>query len=188
MPDFKTHPTIRADRVLHSLNNEVPSPRMVQFISEVDLSAIDRLRSRHEGHKPSYTACIAKAIGLAIREYPYANRRWFWWGPLRRLLEFEGIHIAIAVERHMSERTAAPEILYHVDKLPLKDIQARLKEWSESDPKETATFGTLLRLLRYLPVFAVQLLCALPASFQGSGSNTAEAPQSSLRPQSTASI
>ena len=65
---------------------EIRPGNTVSFISEVDLTEIERIRDRTTGErKPSYTAFVVKAVALALRDYPYANRR-AWrspWLPLR---------------------------------------------------------------------------------------------------------
>src|SRR3954449_11452282 len=48
----------------------------VSFLSEVDLTGIERVRRRvAEGRRPSYTAFVVKAVALALTDFPDANRR-----------------------------------------------------------------------------------------------------------------
>lgn len=51
-----------------------PGPS-VSFLNEIDLTQLERVRAAAVGVKPSYTALVAKAVALALREFPYANRR-----------------------------------------------------------------------------------------------------------------
>src|SRR3954454_2903123 len=59
------------------VEHEMRPGRTVSFLSEVDLTEVERLRSKTlPGQpKPSYTALVVKALGLALRDFPYANRR-----------------------------------------------------------------------------------------------------------------
>src|SRR3954452_24084298 len=68
---------------------EIRPGNTVSFLSEVDLTGVERLRSRLAGEqRPSYTAFVAKAVALALRDFPYANRRvcrppWLLWSGTR---------------------------------------------------------------------------------------------------------
>ena len=55
---------------------EIRPGNTVTFLAEVDLTEVERLRApRRRGRKPSYTAFVVKAVALALRDFPYANRR-----------------------------------------------------------------------------------------------------------------
>ena len=77
----------------------------VTFVSEVDLSQVMAMRKTAGERKPSFTAFVVKAAALALKDFPYANRRvcrrpWLWFlGP--RLQKFETCDIAVAAERDM---------------------------------------------------------------------------------------
>ena len=63
--------------VLGGLNVENHSDNKVAMLSELDMSSAQALRAAIDkavGIKPSFTAIVAKAISLALREHPYANR------------------------------------------------------------------------------------------------------------------
>jgi hypothetical protein len=46
----------------------------VWFVSEVDLTEVERRRAQAAGmRKPSYAAFVVKAVALALREFPYAR-------------------------------------------------------------------------------------------------------------------
>ena len=67
---------------------EIRPGNTVTFLSEVDLTEVERVRAvATGGRRPSYTAFVVKAVALALREFPYANRRVCrrpaWIGPRR---------------------------------------------------------------------------------------------------------
>ena len=88
--------------VLGGLNVENHGDNKVAMLSELDMSSAQALRDavgNAAGVKPSYTAIVAKAISIALREHPYANRisveRPFW----KRILQLQDVDITVAVER-----------------------------------------------------------------------------------------
>src|SRR5262245_56626450 len=65
----------------------------VTFLSEVDLTEVERLRGlAAQGglRKPSYTAFVIKSVAMALRDFPYANRRIArtWFGLRTRVQKF----------------------------------------------------------------------------------------------------
>lgn len=107
------------------------------FSSEVDLSSIERVRSAREKQgaaKPSYTSFVAKAVALALKEFPEANRRGFRlpWGS--RIVRFHDIDIAVAFERDVPEApmVACIDIIRGVDILSLEAITTRLREFGSA--------------------------------------------------------
>src|SRR3954465_3425627 len=59
------------------VEHEIRPGNTVSFLSEVDLTEVERVRAKalKTQPKPSYTTFVVKALGLALREFPYANRR-----------------------------------------------------------------------------------------------------------------
>ena len=103
----------------------------ISFSSLVDLTKIEAIRSQYasEGRrKPTYTAFVIKAVGIALSEYPYANRRvvrrpWlFFLGP--RLQKFHHCDIAVAVEPDTpGDRLGTPSSIS--SEMPIKNHSKR---------------------------------------------------------------
>src|SRR3982750_920478 len=97
---------------------EIRSGRTVSFLSEVDLTGIERVRRRvTEGRRPSYTAFVVKAVALALTDFPDANRRVRrrLWPPFsgRRLQKSHRCDVAVAIERDLpgAEATAFLDVV-----------------------------------------------------------------------------
>ena len=55
---------------------EIRPGNTVSFMTEVDLTGVELQRSHVTAERrPSYTAFVVKAVALALRDFPYANRR-----------------------------------------------------------------------------------------------------------------
>src|SRR4051812_42177430 len=83
---------------------EIRPGNTVSFTAEVDLTEVEAVRAGAAGQvrKASYTAFVVKAVALALRDFPYANRRVCRraWLPLgARLQKFHNCDVAVAVER-----------------------------------------------------------------------------------------
>src|SRR4051812_6405335 len=82
----------------------------VSFLGEVDLTEVERIRTSAGAAKPSYTAFVIKALGLALREFPFANQRLYrpWWPFARlRLQRFEACDVGVLIERDSPGNEAA---------------------------------------------------------------------------------
>src|SRR5262245_37083563 len=99
----------------------------VTFLHEVDLTEVEAVRRQAGERRPSYTAFVAKAVALALREFPYANRRLCrrWWLPfVTRPQQFHGCDVAVACERDEPGTAVATfaDVLRGVDQLSLEDV------------------------------------------------------------------
>ena len=73
-------------------------------MGEVNLLGVERLRAAAPTiRKPPYTTFVVKAVALALRDFPSANRRAFrrGFGPFAstRLQSFGRLDVAVALER-----------------------------------------------------------------------------------------
>jgi hypothetical protein len=160
MEKMKSNKLTAIDEILWTLNRETPGPRMIQFFSEVDLTKVEALREQLKNggqDQPSYTAFVIKAAAKALREHPYANRRPFVWPFIRRIVEFPGVNIAVAVER-----TASAELIFDADTLSLQEIVQKLRGFSDPAQKESWNWTGLERLARRCPVLMARFLASLP--------------------------
>lgn len=150
---------------------EIRPAYTVSFVTEVDLTSVEAVRraAEVEGHpKPSYTAFVAKALGLALREFPYANRRvcrraWLWFlGP--RLQCFTGCDIAIAVERQVpgAESVAFVDVLRGAADQSVWEITAWLSDLSRADPTNNRQWRDFSHIITRLPQWLSSRLIRLP--------------------------
>jgi pyruvate/2-oxoglutarate dehydrogenase complex dihydrolipoamide acyltransferase (E2) component len=149
-----------------------PGPT-VSFMSEVDLTEIERVRSGSAGIRPSYTAFVAKAVALALREFPYANRRvWrppslLWLRP--RLVTFQRCDVAIASERDIpgAESVAFFDVFRDVDSRSLGELTEALRALSTSDISTNEQWRSFSGLVTRTPQWLSTLLIRLPYFFPG---------------------
>ena len=139
MKKFEIVSFSKMDGVMWKLNFEIPTPCMITFMREVDMTAIEAVRNEYfvtHQLKPSYTALLAKAITNGLSEYPYANRRIFSWPFFQRAVQFDDINITVAVEQTNEIMQAGVETLYNADELSLSEINIYFSPIAMSLPKE----------------------------------------------------
>lgn len=163
---LKNNPFFQVNRVL--VETEINAGIAVTFMGEVDLTEIERLRSKMGDQRPSYNAFVAKAVAIALQELPYANRRvWKRWPWGTRLQQFHGSDIAMAVERNIedAEGVAFVDILRNTHEKSLVEITDWLRELSKADEtnnKQWRDFSNLVKLPRVLASFFASLPLKLP--------------------------
>ena len=112
MDKSSVEPVRQFNRLNQSLvESEIDFGRTVHFIAEIDLTEIERVRAAagNAALRPTYTAFVAKAVALALLEFPYANRRLFrplWLPFLSYFQSFHGTDIAVAIERDIEGQAA----------------------------------------------------------------------------------
>src|SRR5262245_1972793 len=114
------------------IDAEMRPGRTVTFLHEVDLSEVESVRRQAEREgttRPSYTAFVVKAVALALREFPYANRRIVWRPRGLRMQCFQRCDMAVACERDLPEAPMAAfiDILRAADQMSLAAITAWLR-------------------------------------------------------------
>ena len=123
-----------------SVDHEIRPGRTISFLGEVELSEVDRVRTlAWNRRKISYTAFVVKAVALALREFPQANRRVYrnrlW--PLGglKVQSFTSRDVAVAVERDVPGRegTVLTDIIRAADETPLDQITTAIQVLSKSD-------------------------------------------------------
>lgn len=145
----------------------------VTFTGEVDLTEVESVRRRAAGpRKPSYTAFVAKAVALALRDFPYANRRVCRrsWLPFSgyTLQRFHRQDIAVASERDFpgAESVAFIDIIRECDALSLSQITEILHALATCDAsnnQQWREFSTLItRLPHWLSTLLIRLPCFVP--------------------------
>lgn len=155
---------------LAAVESEIRPGNTVTLLGEVDLTEIERLRARpQEGRRPSYTAFVAKAVALALKEFPFANRRVCqrpFAGP--RLQAFHRFDVAVAVERDIpgAESTAFLDVLRDADRLSLAEIGDALHALATCDVSTNRQWrefsGVINRFPTWLASWLIRLPCFLP--------------------------
>ncbi len=160
---------------LYALNKavvgEIDFSRTVLFSSEIDLTEIEKLRAQSfDGEKPSYTALIAKAVALALLEFPYANRRIYnlWGIPFLSFFQsFIGTDIAVAIERNVENYHAVAyiEVIRNAHKKTPNQLSSMLRSFSNSDLKTSEQWKSFYRLGMYFPLGLGGFIAKLPLYF-----------------------
>src|SRR5262245_60517725 len=129
---YSVQPNDRFFQVFCSLpEREINPGPSVTFCSLVDLTEVEALREVAQAagnRKYSYTALVIKAVAMALREFPYANRRIFrrFWLPFLRprLVQFHAIDIGVAAARDLPGRESAAfvDVLRDADTRTLGEI------------------------------------------------------------------
>jgi pyruvate/2-oxoglutarate dehydrogenase complex dihydrolipoamide acyltransferase (E2) component len=150
---------------------EIRPGNTVTFLSDVDLTEVEHVRAEAAGaglRKPSYTAFVAKAIALALRDFPYANRRLCRraWLPFLspRLQQFHHCDVAVACERDIPgvEVATFADILRDADRLSLTAMTEWLHDLATSDVNSNEQWRTYSTLINRLPNWLSTLLIRLP--------------------------
>ena len=155
------------------VGHEVRPGNTVTFMSEVDLTELELLRARaaSEGRaKPSYTAAVAKALALALRELPYANRRLLpKLLPFRaaRLQQFLNCDVAVACERDEpgAEVATFVDVLRDADRLPIDEINSWLRRLAASTEATNEQWRAYRGIVKRLPRWLSKLVVRMPVFF-----------------------
>lgn len=175
MASFKTSCAGRFfDVTSATVGYEIRPGNTVTFMSEVDLTEAEMLRvgaASGSGAKPSYTALVVKAVALALREFPYANRRLFrpWWAPFSgwRIQQFLNCDVSVACERDLpgTEVAAFFDNLHCADKLTLTEITDWLRRLSNCDETSNRQWRDYKKAVSQLPHWLAALIIRLPVFF-----------------------
>jgi pyruvate/2-oxoglutarate dehydrogenase complex dihydrolipoamide acyltransferase (E2) component len=177
MDKTTVEPVRQFDRLNLSLvESEIDFGRTVHFTAEIDLTEIERVRARAASAlRPTYTAFIAKAVALALAEFPYANRRLFrplWLPFLSYFQSFRSADVAVAIERNVEGQAAVAyiEVLRDVQRQSLEQITHKLREFANADLTSSRQWRDFSRLATSFPAplasFIVRLPCHFPKMWQ----------------------
>lgn len=174
MSAYATHPAGRFfDLIDSTVGYEIKAGNTVSFISEVDLTEVEAVRAECGRKRPSYTAFVVKALGMALKEFPYANRRLYrsaWWpfGGLR-FQRFQTADIGVACERLNDDAEVAAfiDILRDADTRSLMDIDRWLRELATCDAESNRQWREFRWVATRLPRWLGALLIRLPVFLPG---------------------
>jgi pyruvate/2-oxoglutarate dehydrogenase complex dihydrolipoamide acyltransferase (E2) component len=152
--------------------NEYENRQLVgfTFFTEVDLTAIERLRSQHSP-KPSYTAFVTQAVARALAEHPECNGRVFrtassaFLAP-RRVL-FHGSAVAVAVERSGDgmESIAFIDVIRDAATRDVQEISDWLRRLATADVDTNQQWREFSETIRRAPSWLAKWLIRLPCFF-----------------------
>ncbi len=151
---------------------ELRPANTVTFLSEVDLTEIERLRAAGgEGGarlRPSYTAFVVKAVAIALREFPYANRRVsrsLFHRP--RVQKFHRIDAAVLAERSVpgAPMVAFVDMLRDADRLSLGEITEQLHAMATADVSTNKQLRDFTNIITRMPIRLAALVLRMPALF-----------------------
>ncbi len=169
---YEIEPKNRFFDAIASVTCEFRPANTVTFLCDVDLTEVEELRaSAPLGRKRSYTAFVVKAIALALKEFPYANRRVCRrsWIPLSvaRLQTILRRDIAVAIERNVAgaESVAFIDVLRDADELSLDTITERLHDLAVSDSSTNKQWRDFSAVISRYPNWISTLLIRLPLYF-----------------------
>ncbi len=168
MQTYRTHPAAPFYQLTKSIvESEITSGNTVSMISEVDLTEVERIRSASGARKPSYTAFVVKALALAMRKYPYANRRLYRGACLfsrLRFQQFSKVDIAVACERDEEGTEVATfiDVVRNADERSLIEIDTWLRTLAGSDAETNKQWRDYRWIATNLPGWLSSLLVHLP--------------------------
>jgi pyruvate/2-oxoglutarate dehydrogenase complex dihydrolipoamide acyltransferase (E2) component len=146
---------------------EIRPGNTVSFAAEVDLSEVEAIRAASTGRRPSYTSFVVKAVALALKDFPYANRRVHkaalpFFGA--RIQTFLRLDVAVAVERDFpgSEATAFIDIVRDADRPSLAEITDALHDLATCDASTNKQWREFSGVITRLPVWLATRLIRLP--------------------------
>jgi len=152
---------------------EVPKFIGVTFLSDVDLTELERVRASATGARPTYTAFVARAVALALKKYPYMNgrvyRRPFLPFLRPRLQQFNNCDVSVAVERIQPgmEAVAFVDMLRSADQMSLEKIGEQLGQLAKADVETNQQWREFSRTISRLPRWLAHQLIRLPCFFPG---------------------
>jgi len=156
------NPFFRVNRSI--VESEIRPGNTVSFLKEVDLTEIEKIR-QGASPRPTYTAFVAKAVALALREHPYANRRVaFRFFSSARLQRFHHCDVAVACERDLPGDPALAfiDVLRDADRLPLEQISGQLRSLAACDETTNPQWRDFSRIITRLPHWLATLMVRMP--------------------------
>ncbi len=152
---------------LGGLNAYNRSDDKVGMIVETDMSSATRLRARQANRglrKPSFTALVTRAVALALRKHPYANRIPYTLPGYRRIVQLHHRHIMVAVEKDSPGREQAVFVgmIPDADRRNVEQITTMLFGLANATEANCREWRTMNRILRGLPPWLARRVMALP--------------------------
>lgn len=167
MKPYRILPKNRYFEVLGSMNTENRSDHKVAMLGEIDMSKIEAIRQRvgaEAGQKPSYTAFVARAVALALREHKHANRIVIEWPFWKRLVQLQNVDITVAVERDTldTEQAVYAGTIRDADTLTLPQMTSELQALAQATPENSERWRLMKTVVEKFPTWLAKILVAMP--------------------------
>lgn len=167
MSDYKIIKSSPFLKVGHGLNKENLSDHKVALLKEVDLSSVERIRRQAKAvgdQAPTYTAFLVKAISLALKEQPHANRVWLGLPLFKRLVQLNRVDITVAVERDSPgfEQAVFAGTICDSDEKGLPEITAELRALANATPESCPRWRQFKAIVERLPAFLALPILRIP--------------------------
>jgi pyruvate/2-oxoglutarate dehydrogenase complex dihydrolipoamide acyltransferase (E2) component len=152
------------------MNKDNHGDNKVAMVSEIDMSSCIRLREEYGQHgrlKPSYTAFVTKAVSLALRDHPYANRIPLEWPMFKRIVQLESVDMTVAAERDQPgmEQGVFAATIRNTDALDLVTLTKELQAISDGTGAAAERWQLLKRIIASLPVPLARIVLRVPLFF-----------------------
>lgn len=139
----------------------------VAMLNEIDMTQCIALREaigKKIGQKPSYTACVARAVALALKTHPYANRITLEVPFFKRIIQLEEINITVAVERDTPgvEQATYAGTIARVDELSLSEITGELKRIANIQGEHGERWELFKKVVTKLPPVLARFILRFP--------------------------
>lgn len=167
MPDFRFLPRNHFFEVVGGIMFENHGDNKVGMLSEIDMTQCIALREaifRETGQKPSYTACVTRAVALALKTHPYANRITLEVPFFKRIVQLDQINITVAVERDkpgLEQATYAGTIV-RTDELSLTDLNNELKRIANVEGEHGERWELFKKIVTKLPAPLARFILRFP--------------------------
>lgn len=137
-------------------SREIKSDLKVCMVNQVDMTKAIQFRETTKifnGTSPSYTALIAKAIEQAVKKHPKVNRELLGLPFLKKVHDFKGVHISVAVERKMDdeENLVYVSTIYDAQKKSSFMIDKELRALTSKPASADKRWNQYFSMLRLLP-------------------------------------
>ena len=164
---FHFLPRNRFFEVVGGIMFENHGDNKVAMLSEIDMSQCIALREaigNETGQKPSYTACVARAIALTLKTHPYANRITLEIPFFKRIIQLEEINITIAVERDTPgvEQATYAGTITRTDELSLSELTSELRRIANIQGEHGDRWTLFKKIITTLPPVVARFILRFP--------------------------
>lgn len=146
------------------IEQEIDLSSTVTMFNLVDISKLEGIRKSLGSNKPSYTVFIARAVAIALNDFPEMNKRFYRpFGILPTKFQiFKNVDIAVASEvtNPKLAHVAYIGVINDVQSKSLSQIQDWLLRFRQTDSVEQWTLYS--SLIQRLPVFLAKLVVRMP--------------------------
>ena len=172
MTRFHFMPRNRFFEVVGGIMFENRGDDKVAMLSEIDMSQCIALRDRigaATGQKPSYTACVARAVALTLKSHPYANRTTLELPLFKRIVQLDEINITVAVERDTPglEQATYAGTIARTDEYSLSELTDELRSLANVEGKHGERWALFHRVVTKFPPPLARFILRFPRLWPG---------------------